>query len=464
MTQDTSQGLVKGALTTRDIFIAGVGLVVAASTLVTDLNGWFAAGRAAALAFVAMFIVNLFLGLSAAELAVTYPKAGAIYDFGAAATPGGEGIKAVIGLFLGFLFYGMFAFAGGGETAAGATGAQGLFNAGSLELWIVVLTILSVIPNLFGISILARVELWVVIGMLAIRWFFGLAGFAGFSNLGSWSFDVIPPGDTSLGAIIVAAGVFAFWSFVGIEFVAPLAEETRDPARAIPRGIVYGLIAILATSLFMGFGVTGLDPDWASRVTDINAPQLTVGTAMFGSLGRILMAFGSVLATYSSMTIVYAAMPRILYGMSRNGHFLGPLSRPMGSIHPRFRTPWVATLVTAIFYGYTAIKFGGVVDQIYTAAYLWILIYAIYHVLVVVSRYANPGVERPFKLPVLVPVVGFGLTLWVWWKAFEGAHGLFGGRALWIVAGSVVAALLGILLQRTSGIESKLEEEVRQEV
>ena len=460
MTQDT--GLVK-ALTTKDIFAAGVGLVVAASTLVSDLNGWFAAGRVAALAFIAMFILNMFLGLSAAELATTYPKAGALYDYGAAATPGGEGFKALIGLFLGFVFYGMFAFAGGGETAAGASGAIGLFNGGSLTFWIIVLTILSVIPNLFGISILAKIEIYTLVAMLGIRWFFGLAGFAGFSQLGGWSLADIPAGDLSVTGIIGAAGAFAFWSFVGIEFVAPLAEETRDPARQIPRGIIYGLIAILATSLFMGFGITGLDSDWASKV-DPSAPQLGVGEAMFGSFGRILMALGSVLATYTSMTIVYAAMPRILYGMSRNGHFFGPISKWMGRIHPRYRTPWVATLVTAIFYTYAAISFGTVIEQIFTAAYVWILLYAVYHVLVVVSRYANPGVERPFRLQIWVPIVGFALTIFLFWKAFEGAHSLFGPRALWIIGLSLGAAILCIALQGTSGIDSKLEEEVRQEV
>ncbi len=251
------KGLVK-ALGTRDIFMAGVGLVVAASTLVSDFNGWFAGGRGFAVALTAMFVANLFLGLSTAELATTYPKAGALYDYGAAATPGGKTAKTIVGVFLGFLFYSMFAFAGGGETTAGAAGAQGLFEGGSLSLWIIILTVLAVIPNLLGISVLAKVELWVVLAMLGIRYFFGLAGFAGFSDRGGWSLSNIPAGEVTFTAIIALGGAFAFWSFVGIEFVAPLAEETRDPTRSIPRGIIWGLVAILATSLFMGFGVLGV--------------------------------------------------------------------------------------------------------------------------------------------------------------------------------------------------------------
>ena len=354
-----------------------------------------------------MFVANLFLGLSTAELATTYPKAGALYDYGAAATPGGKTAKTVVGVFLAFLFYSMFAFAGGGETTAGAAGAQGLFEAGSLQLWIIILTILAVIPNLLGIAILAKVELWVVVVMLGVRYFFGLAGFAGFSDRGGWSLSNIPAGEVTFTAIIALGGAFAFWSFVGIEFVAPLAEETRNPTRSIPRGIIWGLVAILATSLFMGFGVLGvLDPEFGANVSP-DAPQLEIGTAMFGDFGRVLMAIGTILATYSSMTVIYASMPRILYGISRNGHFFGPLSKLFGSVHPRFRTPWVATFVTAVLYVWVAISYGGVVEQIFTAAYVWILLYAIYHVLVVASRYVNPGVDRPFKLPLIVPIIGF---------------------------------------------------------
>jgi amino acid transporter len=467
---EKSESLVK-ALGTWDIFAAGVGLVVAASTLVSDFQGWFGGGTNFAIALLAAGVLNLLLGLSAAELSTTYPKAGALYDYGAAATPGGKAAKTFVGVFLGVLFYTMFAFAGGGETTAGASGAVGLFNAGSVSLWIVILTILAVLPNLLGIEALAKLELTLLVGMLGIRWFFGAAGFGGFSELGAWSASNIPmplADFAGMAGIIALTGGFAFWSFVGIEFVAPLAEETKDPARSIPRGIVYGIGAILATSLFMGFGVSGLANDWSTVSSD--APQLDVGIAMFGTTGRVLMAMASVLATFASMTIVYAAMPRILYGISRNGHLLGPLSKVFGHIHPKYRTPWVATIFTATFYTavalyYTAAEADAVVSQIFTAAYVWILIYAIYHLLVLISRFTNPNVDRPFKLPLLVPLFGLAMTLFVWWKAFEVDHGFFGPRALqFILLPSLIVAVLSVLLRGQSGIVDHLDEEVHQQI
>lgn len=472
MTTERDVGLVK-ALTTRDIVVAGVGLVVAATTLVSDFNGWFSIGSAFWWALVLAFLINLFLGLSVAELATTYPKAGAIYDYGAASVPGTGALAAVTGIFLAFVFYAMFAFAGPGETVAGALGLQGLFNAtGDVWPWIVIMTILAVIPNLLGIEVLAKVELWLIVGMLGIRWLFGLAGFAGLGDTGPWSAG---NWDAGIGifdwSVMLAGGLaLAFWSFVGIEFVAPLAEETRNPTRSLPRGIVIGLLVILFTSLLMGFGVGGTLPtsQWAEiALGDLgcsgDCAQLAVGQTMFGGGGKAAMALASFLATLASMTIVYAAMPRVLYGIARNGHFFGPLSRVFGHVHPRFRTPWVAIIVTAVLYAGAAIAFQNVIELIFSAAYAWLVLYVLYHVMVITSRFANADVDRPFKLPLLVPVIGVVGTIVAIYYAFAGVHGLFGVRAIWIFVGSLVAAFVAYALRGTSGMEEHLAEEIHQE-
>lgn len=473
MTQSTESGLVK-ALGTRDVFVAGVGLIVAATTLVSDFNGWFSIGTAFIAALVVAFIINMLLGLAVAELATTYPKAGALYDYGAAAVPGKGALDGITGIFLAFAFYGMFAFAGAGETLAGAFGFQALFSAtGDVWPWIVAMTILAIIPNLLGIEVLAKVELYLIIGMLGLRWFFGAAGFFGAGDTGAWTASNWNAGVGMFDWTAVMAGgvALAFWSFVGIEFVAPLAEETKDPNRNIPRGIVYALVVILFTSLLMGLGVGGTQPtsDWLVTATSAagcegGCAQLAVGQAMFGDLGRTLMALATFLATLASMAIVYAAMPRVLYGVSRNGHFFGPLSRVFKTLHPRYRTPWTAILVTGLLYTWAAIAFGDVLNLVYSAAYAWLIIYVLYHVMVITSRFANPDVERPFQLQLWVPVVGIVLTVLAIYYAFQGAHGLFGTRSIWVFASSLVAAIISYALRGTSGVTSHLQEEVSQEL
>ncbi|HXF72544.1 MAG TPA: APC family permease [Actinomycetota bacterium] len=450
-------------LGTWAVFVAGVGLVVATSTLVSDFVGYFSVGVNFFTSLIIAFLINLFLGLSASELSTTYPKAGALYEYGAAAMPR-ESLGTIVGLFLAFTFYGMFAIVGPLEFGAGARGLQAFFNAsGSLWPWIVIMVVLATIPNLLHVKQMAIVEAFTLVGMLGLRWFFGLAGFAGFSRVGGWSaanWDVgVGLFDWSTALTVLA---LSYWSFVGIEFVCPLAEEVRDPRRSLPIGIVLGLLAILATSLFMAPGVAGTQPvsKWAELALgpagcDGNCPQLAVGEAMFGGAGRGAMAFASVLATYTSMTIVLAAMPRILYGAARDGHFFGPLSRAFAWLHPRFRSPWVAILVTAALYIAVTIPFNQVVDMIFSAAYAWVILYVIWHVLVIVSRFTNPHAERPFRLPLVVPVIGIAGTILALYYAYAGAHGIYGVRSLWVFGGALVAALISYGLRGTSGIERR---------
>lgn len=451
------------SLGTWAVFVAGVGLVVAASTLVSDFVGYFSVGTAFIASLFVAFLINLFLGLSAAELSTTYPKAGALYEYGAQAVRHPVW-SVIVGLFLAFAFYAMFAIVGPLETAAGSFGLQAFFNAtGSLTPWIIAMVALAVIPNLLHVRQLALVEGIVLVAMLSFRWFFGIAGFTGISHTGSWSssnwdagvglFHFTGAEPTVLGILAIA-----YWTFVGIEFVAPLAEETRRPRRNLPVGIVFGLLAIFGTSLVMGPGVGGTQPitKWANLALgpagcDGSCPQLAVGQTMFGGAGRGAMAVATFLATYTSMTIVYAGMSRILYGAARNGHFFGPLSRAFAYLHPRFRTPWVAILFTAVLYTAITIPYHDVVDLIYTGAYAWIILYVLWHVLVIVSRFTNPGVERPFRLPLAVPIVGAGGTVVALYYAFKGSHYHYGIRSVWVFAGALVIALISYALAPYSG-------------
>ncbi|MFC5995722.1 APC family permease [Pseudonocardia hispaniensis] len=452
----TEQPRLEKTLGTWSVFVAGVGLVVAASTLVSDFVGYFTIGLAFLIALLIAFLINLFLGLSCAELSTTYPRAGALYEYGARAIPW-RGASAITGIFLAFAFYGMFGLVGALEISAGSFGLQALFNAtGSLTPWIVAMTVLAVLPNLAHVRTMAIIEAIVLVGMLAIRWLFGLAGWAGFSNTGSWSASNWA-GEIGVfeWSAILAALALAYWSFVGIEFVAPLAEETRNPRRNLPVGIILGLLAILATSAFMGTGVGGTQPlgQWATTALgpagcDGSCPQLVVGDAMFGGWGRGLMALATAAATYTSMVIVLAAMPRILYGVARDGYLFGPLSRAFAYLHPRFRTPWVAILVTAALYCVVAIFFHDVVALIFAGTYAWVIIYIFWHLLVIISRFTNPTVARPFRLPLVVPIIGAAGTGFALYFAFQGLHATYGIMSLYIFAGSLLAALISYALAR----------------
>ena len=439
-------------LGTRDIMVAGVAFVVAASTVASDFKGYFTLGIYYVFALLAGFIIHLLLGLSTAHLSVAYPRAGTLYYYARAIFSGAVGQR--LGTFLGMAFYSMMALIMAGEAAEGAVGLQVLLgDQFSLKAGIFLLTILAVIPNVLGIRITVWVSLGLLLLMLSIRWFFGLAGFLSWGDTELWSGKHLLPSLTDdlwtgKEGILTMGLALAFRSFMGIELASSLAEEVKNPKQALPQGMVVGLLIILGTSLLLGIGVTGSLPWGEWQVAQYStyghegtSPQLAVGYQMFGSFGYHLMAIASVAATMGSLMITYAAMPRLLYSIAQDGLLFGKRSKPVGQLHSHVRTPVVATLVTFVLYLAPALYHSRVTEWIFSAAYLWILLYIVFHGLVLIQGIVHPrsaGWLIGWHLPV-VAIGGMVTTCFGLYYAFADSHALYGGRA------ALVLGIVGLI-------------------
>lgn len=415
---------------------AGVGLVVATTTLVSDLNGWAIAGPAFLVSLLLGFLINLAVGLSFSELCTAFPRAGQIYEYSRDAF--GRG-RDYIATGVGTTYFAAMVFVFMAEVSAGGNAMSEVTDGSPLWIWILAIMVLATVPNVVGIQLTAWVEIGIVVVMLALRYLFGLVGFLGLSQSGDYDWgiwgDFAPFG---AGAIVTALAL-AFWSFVGIEFVTPLVEETRRPERNMPRGIVVGLCIILATSLIMGLGIIGAVEPGSWTTLQGNAPQIPVGEAMLGSSGGYLMALASFLATLASINVGLAAIPRIMYAMARDG--LWP--RVFARVHPTFRTPYVAVLSTWAAMTLLTLRFNDTLDLILGAAFLWLVAYMWAHVLVLVLRASRPDVARPYRVPILVPVVGLLGTAYATYLIYREAwdSAVVGG---YILVGSFVAAALWV--------------------
>jgi len=231
---DRQNGLSK-SLNSWDVFIAGVALVVAASTLISDLTGYFTFGIGFAIATALAFIVNLFLGMSAADLGVAYPRSGGLYDYAKEIFGGRFG--KFLGVFLGLTFFGTIAFAVSGETAAGAFGLRALFHWDlHINFFIIAINILGVVPNIFGLKTASWINGILLVLMLGLRWLFGIVGFLGLGATGTWSFANLAQGASldwfGKGGIVTGGIALAFWTFVGIEFVCSLALRSASASKS----------------------------------------------------------------------------------------------------------------------------------------------------------------------------------------------------------------------------------------
>ncbi len=442
------------SLGTRDVFVAGVALVVASSTFVSEFTGYFTLGSAFIVSLLLGFLINLLLALSAADLSMAFPRAGALYDYAKSIFPGRWGKDT--GMFLGLTFIGMFAFAASGETASGAYGLKALTGLDlPVEAYIIVCTILALIPNLFGIKSAAWASAGLLLAMLAVRWFFGLAGFMGWGQTEAWAMTNLDPGASvgwfTTNGIVTSGLALAIWSFVGIEFACSLAEDVAKPKKSMPRGLVLGLFAILATSLVMGLGVAGSMPlsDWQLAASSEiaaggEAPQLAVGQVMFGVVGYKIMALGSFAATLGTLTVAYAAMPRLLMRLGQDNCLPAPVSTAVAKVNPKTGAPVCATLLLAGVYLIPALFSAAVVDWLYSAAYVWVLLYLVFHVLALIhklsKRSANEGLPRALAIPV--SCLGIVATSAGLYYAFAGGHTAYGGRALIVL---LIAATISVI-------------------
>ncbi len=149
---------------------------------------------------------------------------------------------------------------------------------------------------------------------------------------------------------ISAGAAIVFFAYIGFDAVSTAAEETRNPRRDLPIGIIASLIICTVFYVIVSAVFTGLIsyPDLRATLATEQAEPLTMALEHASpTLGWAvgIVAFGSVIAHTAVLFIFQLGQPRIFFSMSRDG-LLPPVFR---RVHPRFRTPHISTLITGVF-------------------------------------------------------------------------------------------------------------------
>lgn len=404
---------LKRVLGLGSIFAVSVGLVCASSTLVSNINGFGIAGPAFIISLLLAFLVNFLVVLSYAELATTFPKAGQIYEYTKEAFEKG---KLILSTGAGTTYWGMMGFVFAAEVSAGAWALQYATGIGSLWSWILLITLTCAIINLLGIRLTVWVEMGLVIFMITVRIGIGLLCASGSTDPGQFNFSNITNFAPFGWAAVTAAIPLAFWNFVGLEFACPLVEETIQPERNLPWGMILGSIAILWISFIFGLGIVGvIDPINQTDILTGDNPQMSVGEALLGRFGMLLMGIASFTATFGCLNVAFASIPRIAYAMARDG--LWP--KIFAYVHPRFKTPWAAIILTFVLFTVGPLLWSDVVSLIYAASFIWLLVYLWTHFLVLKLKIEKPMLDRPFSNYMATPIIGSLLILWVLYASFK---------------------------------------------
>ncbi len=226
----------------------------------------------------------------------------------------------------------------------------------------------------------------------------------------------------------------AFFSYIGFDAVSTAAEETRNPQRDLPRGIIGSLIVCTILYVSTAVVMTGLVP-WQKLGSGdpLSSALRSVGLERLA----VVMSFGAVVAVTAVLLVFQLGQPRIFMAMARDG-LLPPA---LGRVHPRFRTPALGTIITGVFVAVAA----GVLtpDQALELTNIGTLFaFAIVSLGVIVLRRVEPHAPRPFRCPgyPLTPLLSIAFCVWLMlglpatnWLRF----------ALWLAVGGVIYAAYG---------------------
>lgn len=230
---------------------------------------------------------------------------------------------------------------------------------------------------------------------------------------------------------VATASLTLIFAFVGIEVALVPSGEVRDPARTVPRAVFLALgITTLLYLLVQLVAHAVLGPALA---TFVDAPLAEVASRVLGPAGRILILVGGSISMLGFLSSDALGTPRCLYAFARDGL----MPAPLGRLHPRFRTPWLAILVhAALAWALASVGSFGKLILIANVALLSSYLLCCLAAIELQRRNVQAG-GRPFVLPggPLVPVLACVVMLWLLSRATLEEFAWTGGAV-------VVAALL----------------------
>jgi APA family basic amino acid/polyamine antiporter len=198
-----------------------------------------------------------------------------------------------------------------------------------------------------------------------------------------------------------------FFAYIGFDAVSTAAQEAKKPQRDMPIGILGSLLICTILYIMVSMVLTGLV---SYKTLNVGAPVALGIDATGVSWGALLVKIGAVFGLATVMLVMLLGQTRVFYSMSKDGL----LWKWASAVHPRFRTPWITTIVFGIFAAVfpAFLPIGRLADLVNIGT---LLAFAIVCAGVWVLRVRHPELHRPFKTPFvpLVPILGMGSALYL---------------------------------------------------
>ena len=435
--RETQTSELKRSLGPWNLVFLGIGCIIGAGIFVRTGNAAaLHAGPAVLISYIIAGIVCAFAGLCYAELASTLPVSGSAYTY--SYTTIGEFAAWIMGALL-LLEYGLAAsvvavgWSGymvsllsdiGMHIPAALTGPTGhhlqengvdvlvngapvvyLFNLPAFLVCIALglLLVLGVSESAKFNNAIVAVKVTVLVAFILVGGFILLSNLPAYTP--NWDPFIPPPtgekGEFGWSGILRAASI-VFFAYIGFEAVSTAGQEAKNPAKDMPFGIIGSLLACTVIYILVSIVLTMIVPYNTLNVPDPVAVAVDAFGPQWAWFAKTIK-IGAIIGLTSVILVLMYGQTRIFYTMARDGLLPKVFSR----VHPKFRTPWINTLVVglavAIAAGFFDINFLGDATSVGTLA-----AFGIVCLTVIWLRRTHPEIPRGYRVPLypVIPALG----------------------------------------------------------
>jgi amino acid transporter len=329
---------LKRSLKTADLVVYGIMFMIPVApfawygTFIGTANGMVA------LAYAIGLVAMLFTGFSYATMSHHYPIAGSVYSYVQRGARQELGWMAGWAIMLDYIFLPAVAY------LIGALYLSQLVGGLPQWAWVLIFAVITTVVNFLGIRLMAWVSWALFAFQIVVMLYFLIevfikiaAGSLHFNKVGFYN-----PGDFHLHGVL-AATVIVVLSYLGFDAVSTLSEESKNPRKSIPRGTVLSIVGGGAIFIILTYFAGVAYPHYQ------NLNSSTAFLQILNGLGGTLLKDLAIVAIVISFGLACAlegqsAISRILFSMGRDGI----LPKQLAIVHPRWRTPWVATILIGV--------------------------------------------------------------------------------------------------------------------
>jgi amino acid transporter len=430
------------ALTTKDLVIYGLIFMVPIAPYSVFGFVYNDAKGMVPLAYLVGLTGMFFTAVSYATMSRAFPLAGSVYTYAQ------RGLHEVAGFFSGWLILLDYILVPSLLYLFSAVALRPVLPGVPAWAWLAIFISFNAAVNLIGIQFTARVNRYMLLFELLVLALFVVVGLiALYGGMGAGKLTITPIYNAkvfSLGTVAGATSI-AVLSFLGFDGISTLSEENRAGKEAVGRATVLSLMLVGALFMLQTWIATDLSAGMSFTAPETAFYEITQRAG--GTWLRLITIIAVVIASaIANAMAAQAAVARILFAMARDGKLPAILAK----VHPRYKTPYVSTLVVAAISLLVGLLFANRVDDLTQIVNFGALTSFVLLHLSVINHFIIRARSRHWLRHLIFPIIGMSIIVFVLYEMDRAAKLL--GLA-WIAIGILYYLLLTMWIKKPAALK-----------